>query len=432
MNEDKSTLERLLDFLPDAVVASDADGRIVLVNDQGLRLFGFSQAELIGQPVELLMPERFAKAHREHRENYNAAPRTRPMGIGLDLLGRRKDGTEFPVDISLRPMITRDGILILASIRDSTLQKQYERELSARVAQQAAAAELALHGLRNIDLPSLLGIVVARVARTLAVEFCSVFESVSDGGSFRVLEGAGWQEGTVGSLVDAAPDFMAGYTRLARKVVVARDLAHEIRFEEEPMLKAHGVIGGMTVPIGEDVSPWGILGVYSGRQRNFTLDDAHFLQTVASLLAGVIQRKDMEVALRASEGLHRQIVETANEGIWMVDGAGKVSFANQRMAALLGCSVAEILGRSYLEFLDEPSRTRAEQDFEQHRLGVRGVSDHSFLGKDGSRFWASVSSSPLFDGQGRFSGVLAMTADITKRKLAEGQIRQSYHRDSQS
>ncbi len=117
---------RLLEAAPDAMVIADRQGRIVLVNAQTARLFGYASQELIGQPVEILLPESFRKDHVRHRAEYSAAPHTRPMGAGLELSGRRKDGSSFPVEISLSPLDDTDGLLVTAAIRDITDRKAAE------------------------------------------------------------------------------------------------------------------------------------------------------------------------------------------------------------------------------------------------------------------------------------------------------------------
>jgi PAS domain S-box-containing protein len=126
----------LLEAAPDAMVIVNQDGRIVLANSQVEALFGYSRVDLLGQPVEMLIPERFHSRHPEHRTAYFREPRTRPMGANLDLYGRRRDGSELPVEISLSPMEGDQGPLVTAAIRDITERKRFE-ELRRQADEQA-------------------------------------------------------------------------------------------------------------------------------------------------------------------------------------------------------------------------------------------------------------------------------------------------------
>jgi PAS domain S-box-containing protein len=127
--ESKEVVEEMFEYAPDAIAAVNEQGRIVKVNAHTQNLFGYTREELVGQPVEILVPERFRAAHPSHRKQYSSHPRRRPMGEGLELFGRRKDASEFPIDITLSPLETKRGKLTLSVIRDATARKANEQRI---------------------------------------------------------------------------------------------------------------------------------------------------------------------------------------------------------------------------------------------------------------------------------------------------------------
>jgi PAS domain S-box-containing protein len=131
-----------MDISPDALVIVDHAGNIVMVNEQAVALFGYSREELREQRLEMLLPERLHEIHTAHREHYFSAPRTRAMGAELQLFGRCKDGTEIPVDISLRPVLLEDELLVMGAIRDMSEQRRAEHERMQQAEQIRLQAEL--------------------------------------------------------------------------------------------------------------------------------------------------------------------------------------------------------------------------------------------------------------------------------------------------
>ncbi|MGO9600812.1 MAG: PAS domain S-box protein [Isosphaeraceae bacterium] len=140
MERKEAEFRNVLESAPDAIVIIDGQGHIVRLNRQTEEIFDYTREELLGEPVEILVPERFRERHQKHRAAYSPQSRPRPMGMGLELYGRRKDGGEFPVDITLSPIESTDGSLTISVIRDITWRRRIEEQLLklSRAVEQSA------------------------------------------------------------------------------------------------------------------------------------------------------------------------------------------------------------------------------------------------------------------------------------------------------
>ncbi len=147
----------LVETAPTGIVIADDNGRIAEVNAQTLRMFGYEREEMIGGPIEMLLPERLRHSHQGHRTAYVNEPHARPMGVGIELFARRKDGTEFPVEISLGPLVTKHGVQVSSTIVDITKRKQVEQQL--RLSQRMEAIGKLSGGVAH-DFNNLLTVIL--------------------------------------------------------------------------------------------------------------------------------------------------------------------------------------------------------------------------------------------------------------------------------
>lgn len=145
----QADLLKLIEIIPDAIVIVDNEGKIRYINSQTISTFGYSPHELIGETVEILLPHRFKSKHVDHRANYSRNPIRRPMGSGIDLYGRRKDGSEFSADITISPIETENGTLVISVIRDISDRKAQEEEAKRRAKQLEDLVSTMTHDLKT-------------------------------------------------------------------------------------------------------------------------------------------------------------------------------------------------------------------------------------------------------------------------------------------
>jgi PAS domain S-box-containing protein len=248
LRDSEARFRGLLESAPDAMVIADKQGRITLVNAQTERLFGYPREELLGQPVEMLMLERDRGQHPGRVAAFMARPTARPMGAGLNLHGVSKDGREFPIEISLGPVPTAEGILVSAAIRDSTARQKAEAELAEakRVAETASRAKSEFLSSMSHELRTPLNAVIG-FAELLMMDRGGTLTVKQKDYAGHIIDGANHLVELVNEVLDLA-GIEAGRLRLSIKRVSVRNALEHVQRTMLPLAQKTGVTLELKVP----------------------------------------------------------------------------------------------------------------------------------------------------------------------------------------
>jgi PAS domain S-box-containing protein len=306
--------EEVLDAVPDGIVIVGADGRIASANRQALWLSGYNLEELLGMPVEDLVPEGLRSRHLDHRRAYQGHPAVRPMGTHLDIRFRRKDGSEFPADIALSPLEAAGGRFTVASVRDITERKRQDDRLRALL-------EVAQMILEGRDDETVLRLVASRARSLAEADLAAV--AVADGEAFVVRSAEGRQARAVQGLRIPLGGTLTGSVASSGQPVVLSGSSPEPA-PADPMLHAAGVGPALMVPLESGGRRLGALTIANqAGGREFGQPDLRLLELFAAQAAVAIDYA------RARDEVQRLAVLADRERIGreLHDGAIQALFA---------------------------------------------------------------------------------------------------------
>ena len=301
--DERTVFRALFAAYPDALIVADAGGAIVLANPSAASLLGYTVDELVGLHVDALVPDGIRPRHAAYRDAYARNPRPRPMGTQMDLVAKRRDGSEVMVEIALSPLQNHGLPFVVAAIRDIGAYPRIKQALQrARYSEQLA--HLGRLAVDARDPQGLLEQVPGIAAEALQVDVAMVFLLESNRLEFRVAGGVGLTAGeTTGTRVANRPDTLPGFVLAQAVPVIVADYQDEERFSVPPDYLDVGSTSGLAVPLSDRGGFIGALAVRSREARQFGADEVHFLQSLSNLLATSLQRAHSEEALNHAQRL---------------------------------------------------------------------------------------------------------------------------------
>jgi PAS domain S-box-containing protein len=421
-SKESAKFRGLLEAAPDAMVVADAQGRIVLINAQTERLFGYRRDELVGQLIEILVPDAFRAEHLQHRQAYVAHAHVRVMDESLELRGLRKDATEFPAEISLSPLETADGVLVTAAIRDISVRKasekhmaQLSRELIVKHQMLDSVVEGTTDPIYIRDLEDLFILANGAVADVL-------------GRSLKEILGKNLREMLPKDSYDAVAQsdreiVRTGATCTVEEMVEIDGITRIFLTTKCPYRDADQKTLG-TIGISREITER--RNLEESRVEELKRDISARKEADEHLAFVEGGRRLMEEALRESEERYRMLLDgIQNYSIFMMDPRGQILSWHAGAERIKGYKAEEIIGHNFSCFFppEDVERGRPEEVLRLTAEDGRHEEQGMRVRKDGSRFLASVTLTALRDPAGNLRGFSELSHDLSESKESGAKYR---------
>jgi PAS domain S-box-containing protein len=429
-DDNQRLFEQFFEAAPDASLIVDERGKILQMNRQAENHFGYPRQEVIGRGVEVLIPARFSRRHVRLRGQYHQNPVTRAMGAGLSLLGRRKDGSEFPVDVTLSPIALEGETHVIAVVRDITTRVDAERVIRKQNSHVKLLQDIATAANGTDSLQDVLQLALDRVCEVLgwSVGHAILLQPDASLRSTRVWHLDQPEVFTPFRALSETLDYktFGGLPNLISRTGKAAsfwDVHQHPEFRRSAEAKIGGLVGAFSFPIlsGRDVV--GVLEFFSRDHAEIDPPLVEVMTNIGVQLGRVIERTRAREALRRSEARFRTIFEKSAIGIQVSDAEGYILDTNPALQEMLGFSALE-LQRLALTEITHPQDLETNWALLQSLLrGERSSyqTQTRHIHKNGGMIWTELTVSSVTDAQGKTQFVVMLVRDISelKRKSVE-------------
>ncbi|WP_084502300.1 EAL domain-containing protein [Fundidesulfovibrio putealis] len=423
LRESERTGWTLLNATLDSAFLFDRDGVIHAANEHAARKLGVSEAKaMVGRRMsEYFPPHVFERRLANLRRVFDTGKPLRVEDERADII----------FDNNLFPVFDEHGNVSKVAVfgHDITKRRQSEVQLRKRAFQQGVVAELGIFALSNLSLRDILDKTCRLAAMLFEADFCEVLEVVPGQDDLLLTAGVGWNASQLGTLRVSLSGTLAGLALSSNAPAVVEDVCTDTRLSEIQTFLDHRIASGMSVVIHGTSSAFGVLGVHSVRKRRFSGDEVNTLQSVANVLSEAVARFQAEKTLQALSERNTAILGSVAQGIFGVDEAGLITFANPAVEKLTGFSGTELSGAN-AHWLLHHTRPDGSVYTEEacpitHTLAdgqLRHVEEDVYWRKDGTSFPVDYSCTPLFS-QDRLEGAVVVFEDVTERKRAQERLR---------
>ena len=410
----------VVETAPDAVISIDESGAILFANPATVRIFGYDPTELIGRPLTVLMPELLRKLHEKGFSRYLATGQRHINWQGTELTALRKNGQEFPVEISFGEL-SRDGHKVFTGfIRDISERKQAEEMRAAHARQSAVRADVSMAFGKEESLKTILGECSEAIVRHLDAAFARIWTLSDDGKMLELQASAG-----IYTHLDGAHShipmgqFKIGMIAQERQPHLTNDVLNDPRISDRAWAEKEGMASFVGYPLSVGDRTIGVLAMFS--RKPVTPETTEILASGADLIAQGIERKHAEDKLRDSERSLRQLTETIPQMLWSAEVDGAIDYCNRRVLDYTGLPAEQVHRAGWMNAVHQDDSEKMAQAWRravstgepfQYEFRCLRSANHTYR-------WCVSSALPLRDREGRVIKWFGSVVDLHDWKEAQ-------------